>query len=76
MGVFLCYGFFEPLSNKFTQFVRSRMAYFESVKVVLNAYLAGKPAILATDTGRRLLPMHSKPSFQDLEKWIADMGAK
>jgi chemotaxis protein MotA len=36
--------------------------------------VAGKPALLAIDAGRRLIQLNSKPSFAQLETWINAMG--
>ena len=42
----------------------------ECVKVVLVTHVAGKPALLAIDAGRRLVQLNIKPSFAQLEGWI------
>ena len=49
------------------------MSDLECVKVVLVAYAAGKPPLLAIDAGRRLVPLSSKPSFVQLEGWIQQL---
>jgi chemotaxis protein MotA len=46
----------------------------ETVKVVLVTHVAGKPALLAIDAGRRLIQLNTKPSFAQLEQWINSMG--
>ncbi len=70
LGVFLCYGVLDPISNVIAQVVKSEVAELECIKVVLVAYAAGKPPLLALDAGRRLVPLNSKPSFAQLETWI------
>lgn len=70
LGVFLCYGVLDPLSNVIQQVVKTEMSELECVKVVLVAYAAGKPPLLAIDAGRRLVPLSSKPTFAKLETWI------
>ena len=70
LGVFLCYGVLDPLSNVIAQVVNDEVAELECIKVVLVAYAAGKPPLLALDAGRRLMPVNSKPTFVQLEGWI------
>jgi chemotaxis protein MotA len=48
----------------------------ECVKVVLVTHVAGKPALLAIDAGRRLVQLNIKPSFAQLETWINAMGGE
>lgn len=74
IGIFLCYGVLDPLSNFMKQRVNEHLAIMESVKVVLVAHVGGKPPLLAIDAGRRLVPLSTKPSFATLEGWINDMN--
>lgn len=70
IGIFFCYGVFDPLSNMMKQFVKQEMSKLECVKVVLVTHVAGKPPLLAIDAGRRLVQLNIKPSFAQLESWI------
>jgi len=70
IGIFLCYGVLDPISNRMKQLVDEEVKALESVKVVLVTHVAGKPALLAIDAGRRLVQLNSKPSFARLEGWI------
>ncbi|HEY8509292.1 MAG TPA: flagellar motor stator protein MotA [Steroidobacteraceae bacterium] len=73
IGIFLCYGVLDPISNRMKQLVDEEVKALESVKVVLVTHVAGKPALLAIDAGRRLVQLNSKPSFARLEGWIDKM---
>ncbi len=73
IGIFLCYGVLDPISNRMRQLVEEECTAFESVKVVLVTHLSGKPALLAIDAGRRLVQLNIKPSFTRLEGWIDAM---
>ncbi len=70
IGIFFCYGVFDPLSNMMKQLVKQEMSKLECVKVVLVTHVAGKPPLLAIDAGRRLVQLNIKPSFAQLEAWI------
>jgi len=70
IGIFLCYGLIDPICNMMKQLVAEEAGALESVKVVLVTHVAGKPALLAIDSGRRLVQLNTKPSFAQLESWI------
>ena len=76
IGIFFCYGVLEPLANLMKQMVNSEASTMETVKVVLCTHVAGKPALLAIDAGRRLIQLNTKPSFAQLEQWINAMGGE
>ena len=73
IGIFLSYGLLDPLSNFMKLRVTEQLSTFETVKVVLVSHVAGKPPLLAIDSGRRLVPLNVKPSFATLEGWINAM---
>jgi chemotaxis protein MotA len=76
IGIFFCYGVLDPISNMMKQLVGSEASTMETVKVVLCTHVAGKPALLAIDAGRRLIQLNTKPSFAQLEAWITAMGVE
>jgi chemotaxis protein MotA len=76
IGIFMCYGLLDPICNMMKQLVNSEGATMETVKVVLVTHVAGKPALLAIDAGRRLIQLNTKPSFAQLEQWINAMGGE
>jgi chemotaxis protein MotA len=76
IGIFFCYGLLDPISNMMKQLVNEEASTLECVKVVLVTHVAGKPALLAIDAGRRLVQLNTKPSFAQLETWINAMGGE
>jgi chemotaxis protein MotA len=74
IGIFFCYGVLDPLANLMKQAVKKEMSTLECVKVVLVTHVAGKPPLLAIDSGRRLVQLNIKPSFVELEAWINAMS--
>ena len=70
IGIFMCYGVLDPVSNRMRQLVEEESHALESVKVVLVTHASGKPPLLAIDAGRRLIKLNVKPSFARLESWI------
>lgn len=75
IGIFLCYGVLDPISNMMKQVVKQELSNLECVKVVLVTHVAGKPPLLAIDAGRRLVQLNIKPSFAQLETWIGTLTA-
>lgn len=73
IGIFMCYCLLDPLCNAMKQLVTEELSMLEIVKVVLVTHVAGKPALLAIDAGRRLVQLNTKPSFAKLEGWIDAM---
>ncbi|HSI60750.1 MAG TPA: flagellar motor stator protein MotA [Ideonella sp.] len=73
IGIFMCYGVLDPISNMMKQLVSEELQALESVKVVLVTHVSGKPPLLAIDAGRRLVQLNIKPSFALLEGWIDKM---
>ena len=76
IGIFFCYGVLDPISNMMKQLVNQEASNKECVKVVLVTHVAGKPPLLAIDSGRRLVPLNIKPSFAQLERWINDLEGR
>jgi chemotaxis protein MotA len=76
IGIFFCYGLLDPIANMMKQLVNEEASTLECVKVVLVTHVAGKPALLAIDAGRRLVQLNTKPSFAQLEAWINAMGGE
>ena len=70
IGIFFCYGVLDPMCNMMKQLVGEEGSTMECVKVVLVTHVAGKPPLLAIDSGRRLVQLNIKPSFAQLESWI------
>jgi chemotaxis protein MotA len=76
IGIFFCYGLMDPIASMMKQLVNEEGSTLECVKVVLVTHVAGKPALLAIDAGRRLVQLNTKPSFAQLEAWINAMGGE
>lgn len=73
IGIFCCYAILDPLANMMRQRVEHERKALESVKVCLTTHVGGKPALLAIDAGRRMIPINNKPSFATLERWLSEL---
>ncbi|WP_342221735.1 flagellar motor stator protein MotA [Candidatus Fukatsuia endosymbiont of Tuberolachnus salignus] len=73
LGVFICYCLIDPLANAMEQEMKKKISFFECVRMVLVNHVAGKPSLLAVDSGRKMLPLDNKPTFATLDSWINKM---
>lgn len=72
LGIFGCYCCFDPASNAMAQRVKRDMTAYECVRATLVAYIAKKPTLLAIDAGRKHIQLDIKPTFNQMEKWLAE----
>jgi chemotaxis protein MotA len=68
LGVLLAYGLMGPLAARLKSVVEEESKYFEVIRAVLVAHLHGNAPQVAVETGRKIVPSHSMPSFQELEE--------
>lgn len=71
LGIFGCYCLLDPASNAMAQRVKRDMSAYECTRATLVAYVAKKPTLLAIDAGRKHVQLDIKPSFNEMEKWLA-----
>ena len=67
LGVLLCYGFVGPVSTGMAKLAEDERAYCHVLRVIMIAFIKGNAPILAVEIGRRAIPGHLRPSFQEAE---------
>ncbi|KXF81075.1 flagellar motor stator protein MotA [Enterovibrio coralii] len=72
LGIFGCYCCLDPASNAMAQRVKREMSAYECVRATLVAYVAKKPTLLAIDAGRKHIQLDIKPTFNQMEQWLAE----
>jgi chemotaxis protein MotA len=70
LGIFLAYGFVEPLAGLLDQKVDEAGKSFQCIKVTLLASMQGYSPAVAVEFGRKVLYSSDRPSFQELEKQV------
>ena len=75
IGIFGCYCVFHPISSGMETYAKKQVALLECAKAIMVAYANGHVALVATDSGRRLINQELKPSFTEMEQWINDKVA-
>ncbi len=68
LGILLCYGVVGPLAAALTKLIDDEQAYYHVLRVVMLSYLKGMAPMLAVEIGRRAVPEHVRPSFEELDK--------
>jgi len=72
LGILLCYGLVGPLASNMAKIADDEHAYYQVLRVLLVAMLKGTNPMLAIEIGRRAIPSHLRPSFQDAEAYIKE----
>jgi chemotaxis protein MotA len=68
LGILLCYGLVGPLAASMTKEADAQNCYLRVIRVVILAFLKGLAPILAMEMGRRAIPEHVRPGFDEMEQ--------
>ncbi|MFZ0636815.1 MAG: flagellar motor stator protein MotA [Candidatus Acidiferrales bacterium] len=69
LGILLCYGLIGPIAVNMTKASEEEQAYYHVLRVLIVAFMKGAPPPLAMEYGRRAIPGHVRPSFQEAENY-------
>ena len=67
LGILLCYGLLGPLAAKMSKAAEEEGHFFHVVRLALISFLKGSSPQIALEFGRRAIPNHVRPTFQELE---------
>jgi chemotaxis protein MotA len=73
LGVLLAYGMVGPMATRLKSIVEEECLYYEVIRAVLVAHLHGNAPQVAVETGRKVVPSESMPSFQELEQALQEL---
>ena len=68
LGILLCYGLLGPIAVNMSKIADDEHAYYYVLRVCMMAFIKGLAPILAVEVGRRAVPGHVRPAFQELEQ--------
>jgi chemotaxis protein MotA len=68
LGILLCYGVAGPLSANMAKSVDEHNGYLHVLRVLLLSFLKGSAPMIAIEMGRRAIPAHVRPTFDEMEK--------
>jgi chemotaxis protein MotA len=75
LGILLCYGVAGPLSSNMAKTADEHNGYLHVLRVLLLSFLKGSAPIIAIEMGRRAIPAHVRPSFDEMEKRCKNQAA-
>ncbi len=68
LGILLCYGVAGPLSSNMAKTADQHDEYLHVLRVLLLSFLKGSAPMIAIEMGRRAIPAHVRPSFDEMEQ--------
>jgi chemotaxis protein MotA len=74
LGILMCYGLVGPMAASMSKAVDEEHAYYQVMRMMIVAFMKGTAPTMAVEIGRRAIPGHVRPSFQEAEKHIKDKG--
>src|SRR3984957_19705843 len=75
LGILLCYGVVGPVGSSMSKNAEEHNSYLHVLRVLLLSFLKGAAPMLAVEMGRRAIPAHVRPSFDEMEKACKGGGA-
>ncbi len=76
LGIFAAYSFVQPLCIAIELANEDEMAYYEVMSGMIVAYATGSPPIMAAEAGRKSIPSDRKPTSEELETMLKELGRK
>ncbi len=68
LGILLSYGYMGPIATNLEHKVHVEETFVNVIKMVLLNFADGAPPIISIEAGRRAVPTHERPSFQEIEE--------
>jgi chemotaxis protein MotA len=68
LGILLCYGLTAPLTANMSKTAGAHNEYLHVLRVLMLSFLKGSAPMIAIEMGRRAIPAHVRPSFDEMEK--------
>jgi chemotaxis protein MotA len=76
LGILMCYGVVGPLAANMSKNADEHNSYLHVLRVLLLAFLKGSAPMIAIEMGRRAIPAHVRPSFDEMEKSCKNQSAE
>jgi len=76
LGILLCYGVVGPLAANMTKTADEHNEYLHVLRVLMLSFLKGSAPMIAIEMGRRAIPAHVRPDFNEMEKSCKGGGAE
>jgi chemotaxis protein MotA len=70
LGILLCYGLVGPLAGNMAKIAEEEHAFYHFLRVLITAFMKGAAPSIAVEIGRRAIPGHVRPTFQESDEYI------
>jgi chemotaxis protein MotA len=74
LGILISYGFLNPIAVNMTFVGQAEMAYFRCIATSVSGFAGGMAPIMAVEVARRGLNSAVKPSSEELEAMLKNVG--
>jgi chemotaxis protein MotA len=74
LGILLCYGLMGPIATNMAKTADEEHSYYGVLRVCMMTFIKGVPPIMAVEVGRRAVPGHVRPTYQELNKLCRNKG--
>src|SRR5580692_9753349 len=68
LGILMCYGFLGPIASNLQKINDAEAEYLRCLRQGVIAFVKGSAPMIAIEMGRRAIPSHVRPSFDEMEK--------
>lgn len=75
LGILLCYGFVGPIASNMMKTSEEEHAYYHVLRVSIIAFMKGSAPSIAVEIGRRSIPGHVRPNFEEAERYCKGRAA-
>jgi chemotaxis protein MotA len=72
LGIFLCYGFVQPLASNLDIASETEIQVFEAVKSAIAAFARGFIPLVCVEFARRSIPSETRPEFSEMESHVKE----
>ena len=73
LGVLLAYGFVAPIGRILDIIYQDETSYYICIKNCILAHMMGYAPQVSIEFGRKTIPPHSRPSFQEVEETVTNL---
>lgn len=73
LGVLLAYGFVGPMGRNLEGTFNAETKYLQVIKASLLAHMQGYAPQISIEFGRKILPSHIRPTFQEVEETVTNL---
>jgi chemotaxis protein MotA len=73
LGIFLSYGFLQPLATNIDIAAEQELMVYEVIKSAITAFAKGFKPIVCVEFARRCIPDEARPSFEEMEGYVKDI---